>query len=394
MSDPVIPSQVALAANRAGMPTWIRKLEVALQPDYWEGMLWSLGIAAVALLLGRLAAWAIHAVASRWAAMTATRIDDVIVKHLSSPISWLLPLLSLKIAQPGLELGDSADNGLRQSLVVAIILTLGWFFFRIVRVLEEVLGLRLTVDGAIRPEARGNYTQLQGFRNIAGFLIGLVSLGLALLSFTGVRQIGASMLASAGVAGVVLGFAAQRSIAAVFSGLVLAIAQPISIEDTVVVEGESGVIEEITLTYVVVRLSDFRRIVLPINYFLEKPFENWSRGSADLVGRVLLHLDYAAPVGAIREELRGILEQSPHWDRRTWALHVTDSTDKVIVLRAQMSARDSTAAFELRCEVREKLIAIIQEKYPHALPVARGVTLPVHAANAARNASASAPIDG
>ncbi|HEY3499129.1 MAG TPA: mechanosensitive ion channel domain-containing protein, partial [Polyangiaceae bacterium] len=233
-----------------------------------------------------------------------------------------------------------------------------------------------------------------GFRNIAGFLIGLVSLGLALLSFTGVRQIGASMLASAGVAGVVLGFAAQRSIAAVFSGLVLAIAQPIRIEDTVVVEGESGVIEEVTLTYVVVRLSDFRRIVLPVNYFLEKPFENWSRGSPDLMGRVTLFLDYAAPVEAIREELRRVLETSPHWDKRSWALHVTDATDKAIVLRAQMSAADSTSAFELRCEVREKLVAIIKEKYEYALPTARNTNAQAQAASLERSAPAKAPIDG
>jgi small-conductance mechanosensitive channel len=363
-----------LTEAHAGMPAWIRRLEVALHAEYWESVLWALGIAAVALLLGSLAAWLVTAAFGRWARITRTPIDDVIHKHLAQPVRWLLPLLALRVALPGLELSPAAHGVVRQVLIVVVILVIGWLLFRVVRVLEEVLGLRLTRDGAVRPEARANYTQLQGFRNIAGFLIGLVSVGLALLSFAGVRQVGASMLASAGVAGVVLGFAAQRSIAAVFSGLVLALAQPIRIEDVVVVEGESGVVEEITLTYVVVRLSDFRRIVLPINYFLERPFENWSRGSPDLIGRVLLYLDYSVPVEAVREELRAILETSPHWDRKSWALHVTDATDRAVVLRAQMSAADNNAAFELRCEVREKLVKLIQTKYPSALPAARQIS--------------------
>jgi small-conductance mechanosensitive channel len=356
------------------MPAWIHRLEAGLHPAYWEGVLWSLAIAAVALLLGRLLASLCTTLFARWARVTSTPVDDVLAKHLAQPVRWLFPLLSLGVALPGLELGQVVHAYVKQILLVVIILMIGWLFFRVVRALEEVLGLRLTVDGAVRPEARANYTQLQGFRNIAGFLIGLVSLGLALLSFTGVRQVGASMLASAGVAGVVLGFAAQRSIATIVSGLVLAIAQPIRIDDVVVVEGESGVVEEITLTYVVVRLSDFRRIVLPINYFLEKPFENWSRSSPDLIGRVLLHLDYSVPVEAVREELRSILERSPHWDRRSWALHMTDATDKTVVLRAQMSAADNNAAFELRCEVREKLVKLIRDKYPYAFPTARNIT--------------------
>jgi small-conductance mechanosensitive channel len=352
-------------------PEWIHRLADSFPHGYWEGVLWALGLGAVALLLGRFAAWALLGLAKRWSRVTATLIDNVALEHLAQPTRWLLPLLALAVALPALELRPRAHEIVHQLVLVAIILTIGWLFFRIVRALEEVLGMRLTVDGAIRPEARANYTQLRSFRNIAGFLIALVSIGLALVSFAGVRQIGASMLASAGVAGVVLGFAAQRSIATLVSGLVLAVAQPIRLDDSVVVEGESGVVEEITLTYVVVRLSDQRRIVLPINYFLERPFENWSRGTPGLVGRVLIHVDYAAPVEALREELRLILESSPHWDKKTWRLFVSDANDKTMVLRAQMSAKDPDTAWELRCEVREKLIGVIREKYPYALPTSR-----------------------
>jgi small-conductance mechanosensitive channel len=372
------------------MPAWIRRLEAALRPEYWEGVLWAIGIAVAALLIGRVIAWAVVGLFERWSRLTHTLIDDVAIKHLAQPLRWLLPFLALTVALPGLGVSERAYEVIHQIVLVIIILIVGWLFFRVVQVLEEVLGMRLTVDGAIRPEARANYTQLRSFRNIAGFLIALVTLGLALLSFTGVRQIGASMLASAGVAGVVLGFAAQRSISTLVSGLVLAVAQPIRLEDYVVVEGESGVVEEITLTYVVVRLSDQRRIVLPINHFLERPFENWSRGSPELVGRVLLYLDYSAPVEAIRAELKRILEASKFWDRRTWRLFVSDANDKTIVLRAQMSAKDPDAAWELRCEVREQLIATICEKYPYALPVGRNQT----AEEAERSASDKTRIDG
>jgi small-conductance mechanosensitive channel len=391
MPDPValLASDEPVPGLVGQMPAWIRRLEAALRPEYWEGVLWALGIAAAALLIGRVIAWAFVTLIERWSRLTATPIDNIAIKHLAQPVRWFLPFLALKVAVPGLGLGKASYETLHQIVVVIIILTIGWFFFRVVRVLEEVLGMRLTVDGSIRPEARANYTQLRSFRNIAGFLIALVTLGLALLSFAGVRQIGASMLASAGVAGVVLGFAAQRSISTLVSGLVLAVAQPIRMEDSVVVEGESGVIEEITLTYVVVRLSDQRRIVLPINYFLERPFENWSRGSPELVGRVLLHLDYTTPVEALRSELKRILDASPYWDRRTWRLFVSDATDKAIVLRAQMSAKDPDTAWELRCEVREKLIAVICEKYPYALTVGRNQSV-----ETARSASDKTRIDG
>jgi small-conductance mechanosensitive channel len=391
MPDPVelLASDKPVPGLVGQMPAWIHRLEAALRPEYWEGVLWALGIAAAALLIGRVVAWAFVTLIERWSRVTATPIDNIAIKHLGQPVRWLLPFLALKVAVPGLGLGKAGYEALNQVVVVIIILTIGWFFFRVVRALEEVLGMRLTVDGSIRPEARANYTQLRSFRNIAGFLIALVTLGLALLSFAGVRQIGASMLASAGVAGVVLGFAAQRSIATLVSGLVLAVAQPVRMEDSVVVEGESGVVEEITLTYVVVRLSDQRRIVLPINYFLERPFENWSRGSPELVGRVLLHLDYTTPVEALRTELKRILDASPYWDRRTWRLFVSDATDKAIVLRAQMSAKDPDTAWELRCEVREKLIAVICEKYPYALTVGRNQSV-----EAARSASDNTRIDG
>jgi small-conductance mechanosensitive channel len=188
------------------------------------------------------------------------------------------------------------------------------------------------------------------------------------MTFERVRQLGAGLLASAGVAGIVLGFAAQKSLATILAGIQIALTQPIRVEDVVIVEGEWGTIEEITLTYVVVRIWDMRRLIVPIHYFIEKPFQNWTRVSADILGTVNLYLDYSVPVEALREEFKRILDASDYWDGETWGVQVTDSTDKTMTVRPLMSAKNSGDAWNLRCEVREKLIAFVRENYPDALP--------------------------
>lgn len=370
VTEDISGALLALAA-----PQWIQRLEPVLHRVYWEGVLWAAGAIVTAFIIGRLVAHLLHRVARRWSRMTATPLDDLLVKHLRDPLRWLIPLFFVGFAVTTIDISETARAALHQLLVVATILNVGWLLFRVVYVLEEFLSTRFVVDGALKDDARGNYTQLQSFRNIAGFLIAAISVGLALLSFTGVRQIGASVLASAGVVGIVVGFAAQKSIATLVSGVVLAVAQPIRIGDVVVVEGQQGAVEEITLTYVVVRLSDLRRLVLPVGNFLEKPFENWSRVSSELVGNVLLYLDYTVSIDAIRDELKRLLDASPLWDKKSWSLQVVDSTDRTLVLRAQMSAADPSSSWDLRCEVREKLIGFVQEKHAAALPRSRNASV-------------------
>lgn len=364
---------MALMASAGGVPHWIARLEPALHYSYWEEVLWALAATILAFVFGRLVAQVLFLVANRWSRMTATPVDDLVVKHLKDPLRWLLPLFSVEVALAGVELGDTARAALHHVLVVLTILNIGWLLFRIVHVAEEIVATRLIVNGTVKADSRGNYTQLQSFRNIAGFLIALVSGGLALLSFAGVRELGTSVLASAGVVGIVVGFAAQKSIATLVSGLVLAIAQPIRIGDVVVVEGQQGTVEEITLTYVVVRLGDLRRLVLPVGQFLEKSFENWSRVTPEMLGNVLLYVDYTMPIDALRAELERLLAASPRWNKVSFSLDVVDTTDRSLVVRAQMSADDPSAAWDLRCEIREKLIAFIQSKHPGALPRQRNV---------------------
>jgi small-conductance mechanosensitive channel len=340
-----------------------------LDPEFWQPLIGSLIGAAIALAGGAAIAWLVVFVIGRWARQTATNVDDLVVKHLASPIRVLLPLAALFFALRGLDLGDRARADIKQLLGVAITLCLSWSFFRVVRVFEEVVGERATASGSMR--ARSAYTQVRALSNILRFLIGLATAGLVLLSFTEVRELGVSMLASAGVAGVVIGFAAQKTLSAIVSGLVIAVAQPIRIDDAIVVEGELGLVEEIGLTFVTVRLLDRRCIVLPVSYFLEKPFQNWSRGQTQVRSGVDLHLDYAAPIGPIRDELKKIVEGSPHWDKDMWDLSVSATSERGMVARATMSAADAQKAGALRAEVREKLVTFVQTRFPNAFPKLR-----------------------
>jgi small-conductance mechanosensitive channel len=217
-------------------------------------------------------------------------------------------------------------------------------------------------------EARKIYTQVKVLKKIAVVVIVVFTTASMLMVFDSVRQLGTSILASAGVVGIIIGFAAQRSIATVLAGFQIAMTQPIRLDDVVIVEDEWGRIEEITLTYVVVRIWDLRRLIVPINYFTEKPFQNWTRVSADLLGTVYLYCDYALPVEAVRAELQRLLQASPLWDGKVANVQVTDATEKALQLRALMSASDASKLWDLRCAVREQLLGFLQRKYPDSLP--------------------------
>jgi small-conductance mechanosensitive channel len=339
-------------------------LPAIFDPEFWRPLVGSLIGGGVAVAVGVALAWLLNTLAKRWAERTATSVDDIVVKGLASPVRWLLPLSTLFSVHPWLGLTEGPRSIIKQVLVVAITLNIGWVFMRLIRIFEQVVAHAASAAESLR--ARRAYTQVHGLSNVVRFLIGLTTLGMVLLSFSAVREMGVSLLASAGVVGIAVGFAAQKTLSAVVSGLVIAVAQPIRLDDAVVVEGELGIVEEITLTFVVVRLLDRRCIVLPINYFLEKPFQNWSRSSTQARAIVDLHLDYSAPLDAIRSELKKILEASPHWDRDHADLAVSDTNERGILAKASMSAADVRKAASLRVEVREKLVRFIQARYPNA----------------------------
>lgn len=350
------------------------RLRALLDPAFFRTVLGSLIGVAIVAALGAGVAWLLTALLARWARSTLTPMDDILVKNLTGPVRLVIPLQALLMMLPSLVPHGKEPEFVKHTLSVGIVLTVSWMFFRGVRAFEEIVANRAQLAGSLK--ARSQYTQVRGLSNVARFLIGLTTVGLVLLSFAGVRELGVSMLASAGVAGIAIGFAAQRTISAIVSGVVIAIAQPIRLEDSVVVEGEQGVVEEIGLTYVVVRLPDRRTIVLPINYFLEKPFQNWSRSSSQVRTGVELQLDYSAPLGPLREELRRILEASPHWDREFWDLSVSATSERGMVVKASMST-DARKAGDLRGEVREKLVLFVQSRFPSAFTRLRTDALPL-----------------
>lgn len=293
------------------------------------------------------------------------------IKYFKAPLRALIPAIFLLIVLPFLKLPIKALQVSHHALIIWLIIAVAWLSIKIVRFGRDLILSRYHIDARDNLQARRMYTQIRVIERI--IMIGIVVLAAAaiLMSFNRVREVGFSLLASAGVMGIVLGLAAQRTLGNVIAGIQIAIAQPIRLDDVVIVENQWGWIEEITLTYVVVRIWDLRRLIVPISNFVEKPFQNWTRTSSDLLGSVFLYADYTVPVQAVREELQQILQSSQYWDKKVCVLQVTDATREVIEMRALMSAKDSPTAWNLRCEVREKLIEFMQRRFPQSLPRVR-----------------------
>src|SRR5262249_28069922 len=239
---------------------------------------------------------------------------------------------------------------------ILLIIAFSVLIIRGVNAVQSALVSRDRLAGPDNLSARKIFTQVSVIRKIILSAVLIIPIGAILMVSDQVRHFGASILASSGIAGIVIGFAAQKTLGNVLAGIQIALTQPILIDDIVMVEGEFGQIEEITLTYVTVRTWDLRRMVLPITYFVEKPFQNWSRVSTELLGTVILYLDYQAPMGELRKELKRLVENNPKWDKRVCGLQVTDSKQSTIEVRALVSGADPGKLGDLRAEVREGLI--------------------------------------
>jgi small-conductance mechanosensitive channel len=338
---------------------------------YMENWAFSIGVLAGALVVGVVVHWLVVRVVSRFARRGSESLEASLLRHGRGPSRVLFPLMFLYLSLPALELPPKADTSIG-SLVSALLIGSGaWLLVRLTNVLEDMVLERYDITRKDNLQARKVYTQFRIIKKVIIVTVVVVAAASVLMGFEKFRRLGTGLLASAGVAGLVVGLAAKSTLGNLLAGIQIAVSQPIRLDDVVIVEGEWGWIEEIALTYVVVRIWDLRRLVLPISYFIEKPFQNWTRVSANLLGTVYLYMDYTVPVEEVRRELKRILEASPLWDRKAWTLQVTDATDRAVVVRALMSATDSTNAWNLRCEVREKLISFVQEKYPHALPKMR-----------------------
>jgi small-conductance mechanosensitive channel len=263
---------------------------------------------------------------------------------------------------------DAHASAIGQALVLVLIAASGWLVVRVATAVIDSSYARYAAVSHDVPKIRRLRTQLTLIQRVFTAIVTVIAIASMLFTFPAMRTVGASVLASAGIIGIVAGVAAQSTLSNLFAGLQIAFGDMVRIGDTVVVDGEWGVVEEITLTFLSVRTWDERRITMPVSYFTSKPFENWSRGDPRMTGTVFLHLDHSAPVALMRKRLLEILESCAEWDRRAWGLVVIDSTPTTIQLRALVTAKDADDIFNLRCIVREQLIDWLRCEHPYALP--------------------------
>ena len=267
-----------------------------------------------------------------------------------------------------MELTKTEGQRFDKAVEIGLIISFAMVLIRFVNVFQEVLYSRYDLKKADNFKGRKVRTQLQFIRQIVVVTIIMLTAAAILLSFENLRKIGAGLLTGVGIGGIIIGFAAQSSLSNLLAGFQIAFTQPMRIDDGVVVEGEYGNVEEITLTYVVVKIWDQRRLVLPIRYFIEKPFQNWTRTTTELLGTAFFYLDFSIPIDQLRKEFNRLVESSPLWDKRVKVLQVTDMKERSVEVRTLASARNSSEAFDLRCYIRENIILFIQKNYPESFP--------------------------
>lgn len=359
----LLPAEKAGALTR-GLPSLDDATASLWEAGYVLG--WLFAAVAITLLVHAIIYSLLAAAAKR-----AEQIEAATVRRLRLPSQIAVVALAGLFVLPKLEASASLREGLRHGFALLLILAITILTVRLLWIGVRAYLKRFDVGVSDNLGARRMHTQLTVVCRILTALIWLVGVAAALMTFPSVRQLGTSMLASAGIAGLVVGLAAQRTLGNFIAGLQIALTEPINLDDVVIVEGEWGRVEEITATYVVIRIWDQRRLIVPFSWFIEKPFQNWTRRSAEVLGTVFLWTDYAVPVDRIREEASRLAKASPHWDGRVVGVSVTDTTDKAVQIRVLASAADASKAWDLRCELREKLIAYLQKEWPTALPRVR-----------------------
>jgi small-conductance mechanosensitive channel len=340
---------------------------------------WAMGIVLVAgaALAGTIVHTVGFAVAHRVARRSGNPLADRLVTYAQNPSRLIMPMLAVQLVLPRLEqLAGETEAApvvslLHHVLTLVLIAGIAWLAISMMHIVDDFVGSKYRVDVRDNLSARRIHTQARVLRQSVTVLVVIVAASAMLMTFPQVRQLGASLLASAGLAGIVVGFASRPVLQNLIAGVQIAITQPIRVDDVLIVDGEWCRVEEITSTYVVMRIWDQRRLIVPLNFFIENTFQNWTRTSAEILGTVFLWVDYTVPVEEIRQELHRLLQETELWDKRAWGLQVTDATERTVQIRALMSSADASAAWDLRCMVREKLIEFIQQRYPGALPRVR-----------------------
>ncbi len=316
-------------------------------------------LVVVYFIYSRIFSWA-----GKKALTTSSTLDDHIVRLFKGPLLWLLFWFLLNIFFRLFYSQYSFFPVLLKINNLLLIFNLAWISSRFVTAVSYYIQSRYDLRNVSDIRARKSLTQVKVFRAIAVTIISIIAIGAALMTFEQARKVGISVLTSAGIMGIIVGFAAQKSLSMILAGIQLAITQPIRLDDIVIVEGEFGRIEEIQLTYVVVQIWDERRMILPVTWFLDKPFQNLTRSDTSSTGTIFLYVDYGFPVDRLREILPGILKKNSNWDGRTANIQVTNTTDHYKEVRIVLSSADSGKNWDLRTDVREKLIDYINSHFP------------------------------
>lgn len=334
------------------------------------GDLTAFGILIVAVIVGLAVHWVSWQIALRVVRRTDSKVDEYVVARTRNAMRLLV--VQVVVLLSTLFMGEEAAEIVRRIAIFLVIIGLGWLLVALTLVGEDIASERFPAD-VDDLEARQLRTQLAVLQRFGSIIIWLVTVAIALLTIPGVQPLAASLLAGAGVVGIVLGIAAGPLIGNLIAGVQIAFTQPIKIGDVVVIEGEWGHIGEITAAYVVVYIWDKRRLIVPLSQIVNQPVENWTRETKELLGTVKIYTDYRAPIEAIRGEFKRILDESGIWDGEAWSVLVTDTDDRTITVRAMYSAPDASVSWNLQCLVRERLITFLQEKHPEALPTAREI---------------------
>ncbi len=355
-------------------------MDGSVMSDAWDGLYSTLAhvpdeiVSVLILAVAVVAALVVQRIADRILRRALSVRQPLLYSlllRMEGPFKLAISLLALNIAVAAAPLDPSIALWLGSMLQVAFIALIGWMALTALNLAADIYLRRFDLAAADNLLARKQVTQIRVLKGAISILVVVITVASALMTFEEVRQYGVSLFASAGIASLVAGFAARPMLSNLIAGVQLAITQPIRLDDAIIVEGEWGRVEEITATYVVVRIWDLRRMIVPLTYFIEKPFQNWTRENASLIGVVTLRLDFGTPVAAIRAKAAEIVEVAPQWDRKILNVQVTDCDDRTMEVRVIAGAADSGAAFDLRCLLREELIAFLQAEHPLALPRAR-----------------------
>ena len=345
--------------------------QLQLWSQQFPAWAWNLGLVLSSLLLGFLIKLVITGILHFYKKRDDYSLFKSVITHLGRPLNFFVPILTLNFMLPLLRMEKPYINLLDRFTGIIVAVAFASLLINAFKIFEDYIYHQYDLNKDDNLRERKVRTQLIFVRKVVIIVIVLVTLSVILLSFNSVRRLGAGLLTGVGIGSIIIGFAAQKSLGNFLAGFQIAFTQPIRIDDVLIVEGEWGKVEDITLTYVVLNIWDQRRLILPINYFIEKPFQNWTRTSSELLGTVFIYVDYTFSVDRLRIELTRLLEATPMWDKRVGILQVTDAKEHAMELRALVSAKNSSTAFDLRCYIRENLLKYISENMPQSLPVTR-----------------------